>query len=165
MNDRRRASAWRGARRITTIATIAVVALLVHSTASAADACLLTPAQLQAATGRAFAAGEAATNPGDNSPLCHYAQTDNAKRVLTIGVSSTRAQAQFDSRLRLLQRGNASIALQGVGDRAYFSGTAAGVLSGDTLISISNLRRAGEPDIASDKVVALLRSALEASGR
>lgn len=144
---------------------MAVVTLLIRSTVSADTACLLTPAQLQVATGRAFAAGVAATNPGDNSPLCHYAQKDNAKRVLTIGVSSTRAQAQFDSRLRLLQRGNTSIALQGVGDRAYFSGTAAGVLSGETLISVSNLRRAGDPEIGSDKVVALLRSALEASGR
>ena len=147
------------------VVSIAAFALLSCSPVSANDACLVTPAQLQSATGRVFADGEAATNPGDGSPLCHYAQKDNAKRVLTIGVSSTKAKAQFDSRLRLLQRGSASIALQGVGDRAYFSGTAAGVLSGDTLVSISNLRRAGDPAIASDAVVELLRSALEASGR
>lgn len=127
------------------------------------SACLLTPAELQALTGRAFSDGQASKNLGDGSPLCHYAEKDNPQRKLTIGVSSANAQRQFESRMRLLQAGGKSIDLKGVGDGAYFNGTAAGVLSGDKLITISNLRRAADPKIAPEKVAAMLQSVLKAA--
>ncbi len=144
-------------------AAIGMIALWPCSSVLAEGACLLTPAELQAATGRAFAAGQSAKNLGDGSPLCHYAEKDKPQRKLTVGVSSTNAQRQFESRMRLLQMGSASIKLDGVGDRAYFSGTAAGVLAGDKLISISNLRRSPDPKIAPDKAAELLRAALKAA--
>ena len=142
-------------------AFIAGAGLLACAVAQADDACLLTPSELQALTGRAFGDGEASKNLGDGSPLCHYAEKANPRRKLTFGVSSTNAQRQFESRVRLLQASGKSIALEGVGDRAYYNGTAAGVLAGDRLISLSNLRRASDPAIAADKVVALLQAVLE----
>lgn len=108
-------------------ALIAGVGMLACAVAHADTACLLTPSELQTLTGRAFSDGEPGKNAGDGSPLCHYAEKDNPRRKLTIGVSSTNAQSQFESRLRLLQMGGKSIDLKGVGDRAYFNGTAAGV--------------------------------------
>lgn len=147
-------------RRATHAVFIAGIGLLACGLAHADNACLLTPSELQALTGRAFSEGQASKNLGDGSPLCHYAEKDNPRRKLTIGVSSANAQRQFESRLRLLQMGSKSIDLQGVGDRAYFNGTAAGVLSADKLIIISNLRRAADPKIAPEKVVAALQSAL-----
>jgi hypothetical protein len=143
-------------------AFIAGIGLLTCAMAHADTACLLTPSELQTLTGRAFSDGQASKNLGDGSPLCHYAEKDNPRRKLTIGVSSANAQRQFDSRMRLLQTGGKSIKLEGVGDRAYFNGTAAGVLSGDKLITISNLRRAADPKIAPEKVVAMLQLALRA---
>ena len=134
--------------------------MLACSVAHAESACLLTPSELQTLTGRAFSDGEASKALGDGSPLCHYAEKDNPKRKLTIGVSSSNAQRQFESRVRLLQRSGESIDLKGVGERAYFNGTAAGVLSGDRLITISNLRRASDPKIAPEKVIAMLQRAL-----
>jgi hypothetical protein len=140
---------------------VATAALLLGSAAHADDACLLTPAQLQTLTGRAFAEGQASKNLGDGSPLCHYAEQENPQRKLTIGVSSTNAKQQFDSRLRMLQMGGKPIELKGVGDSAYYNGTGAGVLTGSKLITISNLRRASDPKIESDKVVAALQTALK----
>ncbi|HEY6643279.1 hypothetical protein [Povalibacter sp.] len=143
------------------VAIVASAALLMSVAAYANEACLLTPQQLQTLTGRTFAEGQASRNPGDGSPLCHYAEQTNPQRKLTIGVSSTNAKQQFDSRLRMLQMGGKSIELEGVGDRAYYNGTAAGVLAGSKLIAISNLRRASDPKIESDKVIAALRAALQ----
>jgi hypothetical protein len=143
---------------------IAGVGLLACALAHADGACLLTPSELQTLTGRAFSDGEASKNLGDGSPLCHYAEKDNPRRKLTIGVSSTNAQRQFESHMRLLQASGKSIDLKGVGDRAYFNGTAAGVLSGDRLITLSNLRRAADPKIAPENVVATLQLALKMAG-
>lgn len=150
-------------RRGSIAALMAGLGLLACVVAQADDACPLTPSELQTLTGRAFGEGEASKNLGDGSPLCHYAEKDNPRRKLTIGVSSTNAQRQFESRMRLLKTGSKSIELQGVGDRAYFNGTAAGVLSGDKLITVSNLRRASDPEIAAEKVVALLQAVLKKS--
>lgn len=142
-------------------ALIVVGAVLLNGAAWAESACLLTPAQLQTLTGRTFAEGQLATNPGDGSPLCHYAEQSSPSRKLTIGVSSTNAAKQFDSRVRMLQMGSKSIALDGVGDRAYYNGTSAGVLDGDRLVTISSLRRASDPKIEPGKVVDALRAALK----
>jgi len=142
-------------------AWIAGIGLLAGAMAHADDACLLTPAELQSLTGRAFSDGEPGKNLGDGSPLCHYAEKDNPRRKLTIGVSSTNAQRQFESRVRLLQASGKPIDLEGVGDRAYFNGTAAGVLSGDKLITFSNLRRSSDPKIAAEQLVPVLQRALK----
>jgi hypothetical protein len=149
------------ARRVYRAAVIAGIGLLACATAQADNPCLLTPEQLQTMTGRAFNEGEAGKNPGNGSPQCLYAERDNPSRKLIIGVSSTDAQRRFESHLRLLKMSSQPIALEGVGDRAYFNGTSAGVLSGNTLITFSNLRRASDPQIAPEKVVAMLRVALE----
>jgi hypothetical protein len=157
MTSGKRTNIWRAPQA----AFIAGIGLLACATAQADSACLLTPAELQTLTGRAFSDGQASKNLGDGSPLCHYAEKDDPKRKLTIGVSSTNAQRQFESRMRLLQMGSKSIDLKGVGDRAYFNGTSAGVLAGDKLITISNLRRAADPQIAPEKVVATFQLALK----
>lgn len=151
------------ARRRGAQCSAVIAALLACSAAGAENACLLTPAALQKATSRTFVEGQPARNLGDDSPLCHYAEKDNPQRKLTVGVSATKAKQQFESRLRLLQMSGKSIELKDVGDRAYYNGTAAGVLTGDKLISISNLRRAGQPQIAQEKVQELLRAAIEAA--
>ena len=148
-------------RRTPQAVLLAAVALLAGSVAQAENACLLTPSELQRLTGRAFSEGEASKAAGDGSPLCHYAEKDNPKRKLTIGVSSSNAQRQFESRVRLLQGSGASIDLKGVGERAYFNGTAAGVLSGGRLITLTNLRRASDPKIAPEQVAAMLQLALK----
>ena len=148
-------------RRGRRAALIAGIGLFACAVAHADTACLLTPSELQTLTGRAFSDGQASKNLGDGSPLCHYAEKDNPRRKLTIGVSAVNAQRQFESRMRMLQMGGKSIALEGVGERAYFNGTAAGVLSGDKLITISNLRRAADPKIAPEKVAAMLQQALK----
>jgi hypothetical protein len=129
--------------------------------ALANDACLLTPAELQAATGRAFIAGQAGVTAGGGAPLCHYAEMDQPQRKLTVGLSTENAQRQFESNMRLLKMGAASIELKGVGDAAYFNGTSAGVLSGNTFIHLSNLRRGGSPKIAPERVIELLQAALK----
>lgn len=130
------------------------------SAARAGDSCLLSPEQLHAATGRTFSPGEV-MKAADGSPLCAYAELANPKRKLTLQISSTNAKQQFDSRVRMLSMGGKSIALAGVGDAAYYNGTAAGVLVADTLIAIGGLRRSSDPQITSDQVVGLLRSAIE----
>ena len=142
-------------------AWIAGIGLLAGVMAHADSACLLTPSELQTLTGRTFSDGEPSKNLGDGSPLCHYAEKDNPRRKLTIGVSSTNAQSQFESRVRLLQQGGKSIDLKGVGDRAYFNGTAAGVLVGNKLITLSNLRRSSDPKITAEQLVPALQQALK----
>lgn len=142
----------------------AAVLLFILSPLGFADqACLLTPAELQAATGRAFNEGQATRVVGDGSPLCVYAETGQPQRKLTIGVSTQSARRQFESRMRLLRMGNKPIELAGVGDAAYFNGTAAGVLAGDRFISLSGLRRGASKDeqIAPERVVGLLQAALK----
>jgi hypothetical protein len=131
--------------------------------AAAQDACLLTPAQLQSATGRAFTEGVAGVEAGSNAPLCHYAEVERPQRRLTIGLLRENPRARFEASQRLLARGGNSIALAGVGDAAYFNGTAAGVLAGDVFIRISNLRRGAsqDPEISPDQARALLQAALE----
>lgn len=147
--------------RVIGSAFVAGIGLLACVTAHADTACLLTPAELQNLTGRSFSEGEIAKDPGDGSPLCHYAQTDNPRRKLTIGVTSVKAQQRFEAHLRLLNMGNKSIEIDGAGDRAYYNGTSAGVLSGGKLITFSNLRRGSDPKIAPEKVVAMLQAALK----
>ncbi len=152
----------RGQRKYSLSWAVAIAGTaLLSGVAHASDACLLTPAQLQTLTGRAFAEGEPGKNLGDGSPLCHFAEQANPKRKLTIGVSSTNARQQFDSRVRMLQTGGKPITLDGVGDGAYYNGTSAGVLDGDRLITLSNLRRASDPKIEPAKVVAALQAMLK----
>lgn len=136
--------------------------LLTLSTgALAADACLLTPDELKALTGRAFEPGQPGKNLADDSPLCHYAESENPQRKLTIGMSTTNAKQQFDSRVRMLSMGGKSIELTGVGDGAYYNGTSAGALSLDKLVTFSNLRRSTDPQIAADSVAQALNAALK----
>lgn len=160
MKKYRRTTAFGSARHV---ALLLSVAFFVTAAASADTACLLTPLQLHELTGRTFKEGEVSKSLGDGSPLCHYSEAGKPQRKLTIGVSTSNAARQFESRMRLLQMGNKKIELQGIGERAYFNGTAAGALSGDTLITITNLRSASDPQIAHEKVVSLLSLALEAS--
>jgi len=128
--------------------------------AALANACLVTPAELQTATGRAFSSGQE-SKAVDGSPLCIYAETDAPQRKLTVNVIASRGKAAYDSRMRMLQMGKKSIDLKGVGDAAYFTGPAAGVLTGDTLITFSNVQRAGSKEpIPSERIVALLKAAL-----
>ena len=145
---------------LATAASITATLFLSTSNAFAASPCLLTPAELQSATGRAFIEGqETKTAVGD--PLCVYAEQARPQRKLTIEVTTNKASQRFDSRIRLLQMGKDPITLSGVGDRAYYNGTAAGVLSGERMIAIGQLRRSSDPKISADKVAQLLRSALD----
>jgi hypothetical protein len=130
------------------------------SLADASNACLLSADELKAATSREFAPG-VPTKAADGSLLCAYAERANPKRQLTIQTSSEKAKQQFESRVRLLSTGRASIALAGVGDAAYYNGTAAGVLVGDKLIAIGGLRRATDPKIAPENVERLLQLAID----
>jgi hypothetical protein len=61
--------------------------------------------------------------------------------------------------------GKKEIGLKGVGDAAYFNGTAAGVLSGDKLITVSNVRRPSAPEIPPERIVTLLQAALARAGK
>ena len=61
--------------------------------------------------------------------------------------------------------GKKEIGLKGVGDGAYFNGTSAGVLSGDKLITLSNVRRASAPEIPAERIVTLLQAALGRAGK
>lgn len=128
------------------------------SVASAA-ACLLTPEELRAATGREFTAGQEG-KAVDGSDLCAYAEVAMPARKLAVNVIASRGKAAYESRMRLLSIGKKEIGLKGVGDAAYFNGTAAGVLTGDKLITLSNLRRASAPEIPSERIVTLLQAAL-----
>lgn len=135
---------------------ISSLGLLASPSAVADTPCLLTGAELSSFAGRAFADG-AASKTAVGTPMCVYTEKDRPKRKLTIEVSSTNAASQFDSRVRLLQRGKASIEIAGIADRAYFNGTAAGVLKGDTLVAVGQLRRSSDPDISRDSASNLLR--------
>ncbi|HVF17003.1 MAG TPA: hypothetical protein VNA21_08830 [Steroidobacteraceae bacterium] len=152
-------------RRLSAPAQRAALALMIGliataSLADASNACLLSTDELQTATSREFAPGEP-TKAAGGSLLCAYAERSNPKRHLTIEMSSEKAKQQFESRVRLLSSGHASIALAGVGDAAYYNGTAAGVLVGDRLIAIGGLRRAPDPKIAPEKVARLLELAIK----
>jgi hypothetical protein len=127
-------------------------------------ACLLTAAELQAATGRTFDDGQAGDNALDGAVQCHYTEKGKPQRKLTVGVAAANARAQFESRRRLLKMGKEPIDIAGVGDAAYYNGTSAGVLSGARLITLSGLRRASDPKVAPDKAAELLRTALKRAG-
>lgn len=141
----------------------AALMFMLSPLALAEGACLLTPAELQAATGRAYSEGQATKVVGDGSPLCVYAETAQPQRKLTIGVSTQNARRQFESRMRLLKMGNKPIDLAGVGDAAYFNGTSAGVLAGERFISLSGLRRGASKDqqVTPQRVVGLLQAVLK----
>jgi hypothetical protein len=132
--------------------------------AAANSACLLTAAELQAATGRTFDDGRAGDNALDGAVQCHYAEKGKPQRKLTVGVAGTNAKAKFESRRRLLKIGKAPIDLAGVGDAAYYNGASAGVLAGARLITLSGLRRASDPSVAPDKAAELLRTSLKRAG-
>ncbi|TDQ44154.1 hypothetical protein [Permianibacter aggregans] len=117
--------------------------------------CRLSSADLQAATGRTFNEGEV-TITATGISMCVYTEKDKPKRRVTLEVSSDNAEKQFESKMRLLQLGKKSIVLPGVGDKAYFNGTAAGVLKGDTFFSLGQLRRSSEPELKPENVIALL---------
>jgi hypothetical protein len=148
-----RAILWSGA------IVLAAASGVAHAAAN--SACLLTAAELQAATGRTFDAGQAGDNAIDGAVQCHYSETGRPQRKLTVGVAGTNAKAQFESRRRLLKMGKEPIDLAGVGDAAYYNGTSAGVLAGARLITLSGLRRASDPKVAPDKAAELLRTALK----
>ena len=135
----------------------------IPANAAAQEACLLTPAELESATGRAFTEGVPGVEVGSNVPLCHYAEVERPQRRLTIGLLRESSRARFEASQRLLTRGNDSIALPDVGSAAYFNGTAAGVLAGDIFIRISNLRRGAsqDPEISPEQARTLLQAALD----
>lgn len=138
--------------------TVLTLALTHASVAMAEEPCLFTPEQLKVATGRAYAAGEAMKDAA-GQPLCAYAEVERPKRKLVVGLHTEKARPQFESRVRLLKMGK-KIELEGVGDAAYFNGTAAGVLQGERFVSLTNLRRAGDPALEPTKVAQLLKAAL-----
>ena len=127
-----------------------------------ANACILTPAEVQTAIGRAFSAGQE-SKAVDGSAVCSYAEVAFPKRRLVINVVDSKGKVRFDSAKRLLKMSNKPIDLAGVGDAAYFNGTSAGVLSGDKYIAFSGLKPApgSKPSHAApEQIVALLQAAL-----
>lgn len=150
-------------RPVCVLTALLLVTMGLPSGASAA-ACLLTPEELRAATGREFIAGREG-KAVDGSDLCAYAEVAMPARKLAVNVIASRGKAAYESRMRLLSMGKKEIGLKGVGDAAYFNGTAAGVLSGDKLITLSNLRRASAPKIAPERIVTLLQAALGRAGK
>lgn len=145
-------------RSFRVLATVALLALGLPCAASA-TACLVTVAELQTATDRAFGAGQE-SKAVDGSPLCVYAEVAAPTRKLIVNVIESRGKAGFDSRVRLLTMSKKEIGLKGVGDAAYYNGTSAGVLKGDRLITFSGVRRAASKDIPPERIVALLQAAL-----
>ena len=141
------------------VALSAVVITLALPVVASATACIVTPGELQTATGRSFNAGQE-SKAVDGSAVCSYTEADAPKRRLVINVIESRGKAQIESRKRLLSRGDKPIDLPGVGDAAYYNGTSAGVLSGDRLIAFTNLQRPGTPKAAPEKITALLQAAL-----
>ncbi|MBM0106737.1 hypothetical protein JM946_18550 [Steroidobacter sp. S1-65] len=128
-----------------------------------ANACLLSPAELQTKMGRAFNAGQQ-SEAVDGSALCSYTEVANPKRSLRINVIESQAAPRFERTKRLLTMGNKSIDLAGVGDAAYYNGTTAAVLSGDRLVVISNVKPppGSKPSHHSpEEMVALLKAAIE----
>lgn len=150
-------------RPLRVLTTLLLVTIGVPAGASAA-ACLLTPEELRAATGREFIAGQEG-KAADGSALCTYAEVAVPTRKLAVNVIASRGKAAYESRVRLLSMGKKEIGLKGVGDAAYFNGTAAGVLSGDKLVTLSNVRRASAPEIAPERIVTLLQAALDRAGK
>jgi hypothetical protein len=140
--------------------SMVLLALALPATALA-TACLVTAGELQTATGRAFGPGVESKSV-DGAPLCIYAEVAAPQRRLTLNLLEQRGKAQFESRTRLLKMGKKPIELQGVGDAAYFNGTAAGVLQGDKLITFTGIRRMESTNehIPSQRIVALLQAAL-----
>lgn len=140
---------------------VAAFVLLFAASAALANPCLVTPAELKAATGRDFSEGAAGKDITGQYDECTYAEKAAPTRKLIISVRVTKAQAQYESRKRLLHFGKDPIDLAGVGDAAFFSGVAAGVLKGDTAIFVSGVRRASDPKIEREKVAELLRAAVK----
>jgi hypothetical protein len=145
-------------RPLPALAGLVLLALGAPSVASAA-ACLLTVDELRTATGREFGAGQEG-KAVDGSGLCVYAEAAAPTRKLTVNVIESRGKAAFDSRMRMLTMSKKEIGLKGVGDAAYFNGTAAGVLKGDKLITLSGVRRPSSPAIPQERIAALLQAAL-----
>jgi len=132
--------------------------------AASAAACLLTPEELKVATGREFGAGQESKSV-DGSDMCSYPEVATPTRKLMLNVINERGKAAYESRLRLLTFGKKDIRLNGVGDAAYLSGTAAGVLKGDRLITLTNVRRPGTPELEPERIVTLLQRALDRAGK
>lgn len=127
-----------------------------------ANACMLTPAELQSLVGRAFNAGQE-SKAVDGSSVCSYTEVALPKRRLLINVIDSKAKVRFESAKRLLKMTNKPIDLSDVGDAAYYNGTAAGVLSGDRMISFSGVKPppGSKPShLPPEQIVALLKAAL-----
>jgi hypothetical protein len=132
-----------------------------------ANACILTPAKLQTLVGRAFNAGQE-SKAVDGSSVCSYTEVDSPKRRLVINVIESKADVRFESAKRLLKMSNKPIDLAGVGDAAYYNGTAAGVLSKDRMIAFSGVKPppGSKPShLAPEQIVALLKAALEQASK
>lgn len=137
---------------------LASTLLLWAGAAGAAGPCLLSAEELTAATGRPFATGE----PGQDAagtPICVYAQTDSPRRRLILGVAGDKARTRYQAQARLLAREPGS-RLDGVGEAAYYNGSAAGALAGERFVFLSQLRRGSDPEIAPQRVAELLDKAL-----
>lgn len=132
--------------------------------AALANPCVVTPAELKAATGRDFGEGAAGKDITGQYEQCTYAETAKPTRKLIVSVRTVKAKEQYESSKRLLQMGKDPIDLAGVGDAAYFSGVAAGVLQGNKAILVSGVRRASDPKIEREKAAELLRAALKRAG-
>lgn len=144
--------------------SIAALALLLTAGAALANPCLVTPAELKAATGRDFTDGEAGKDITGQYEQCAYAEKAKPTRKLIVSIRNDKAKEQYEASKRLLHFGNESIDLANVGDAAYFSGVAAGVMKGDRAILVSGVRRASDPKIEREKVAELLRAALKRAG-
>lgn len=128
-----------------------------------AQACILTPTELQTTVGRAFNAGQE-SKAVDGSSVCSYTEVASPKRRLLINVIDSKANMRFESAKRLLKASNKPIDLAGAGDAAYYNGTAAGALSGDRMIAFSGLKPppGSKPShLAPEQIVALLKAALD----
>jgi hypothetical protein len=70
---------------------VALAGLSSAAEAGTNGACLLTAAELQAATGRTFDDGQAGETSVDGVVQCHYAETGKPQRKLTVGVAAANA--------------------------------------------------------------------------
>jgi hypothetical protein len=127
--------------------------------AALANACILTPSELQTATGRSFNAGQE-SKAVDGSSVCSYTEVAAPKKRLVVNVIESKGKARFESSKRLLTMSRKDIGLAGVGDAAYFNGPSAGVLSGDKMIALSGVERAQVAAVPPERIVALLQIAL-----
>jgi hypothetical protein len=130
---------------------------LLAAPALAADGCLLSVDELSAAAGRAFSAGEPRKDIVTEEPQCFYAQKDKPKRGMTLRIHTQKAASRFEATKRVTTFGSDPVELSGVGDAAFFNGTSAGVLVGDKAVILGSIRGAGDPKIAREKVVGLLK--------